>query len=385
MPELGLDIEGTILGRTRLSHIDGNTGRLIYCGYDIHDLAKQASWEEVVYLLWHESLPSQSQLADMRDQMATARCLDGDEMAFLRSLPLEGHEMDVLRTVVSALPEIHPVDMMHEDTVLEQGLRITAKLPTILATLHHLRSGEEPIPPNPNLDHVANMLWMLHGKMPDEVMLRAMNTYMIMLAENSLNISTFVAAIVASTQTDLYAALTAALAAMRGIEHGTTSEYVMRTFEAIGTPEKADNYIDNMLSRNERLMGVGHRIFKVEDPRVRHLREESAALAARPVANAGSHAIAQRVEALLGEKPYFRERKLFPNAEFYSAPLLYQLGFPFDFFTPIFACARMPGWIAHIREQLFQHRLLRPEATYVGATERQYVPLEQRVGTKPWR
>jgi citrate synthase len=254
MPDLGLEIDGTILGRSRLSAVDGPSGYLSYCGYDFHELAEHASWEEVLYLLWHDQLPSARQLADLREHMAQARCLDGDEMAFLRSLPTDGHGMDTLRTVISALPEVHPVSLMHTDTVFEEGMRLAAKLPSIVTTLIHLRNGEQPIPPDPKLDHAANFLWMLNGIKPDEVAVRAMNTYMVVVAENGLNVSTFLAAVVASTQNDLYAAITAALAGLKGLAHGGANEYAMRTFLAMSTPENVDAHLEAMLSRKERLM-----------------------------------------------------------------------------------------------------------------------------------
>lgn len=384
MQGLGLEIDGTILGQTRLSNVDGKAGRLTYCGYDLSDLANGASWEEVVYLLWHGNLPNQSQLKELQDHMSTARCLDGDEMELLRKLPVDAHGMDALRTTVSALAEVHPSPIMRQDTLLEQGLHLTAKLPIIVATLNHLRNNEQPIPPRADLGHAANFLWMLNGVMPDEVAVRAMNTYMVVLAENGLNISTFVAAVTASTQNDLHSALTAALATLKGLAHGGAPEYALKTFLAMGTHDNVREYLEGMLARKERLMGVGHRVFEVEDPRVRHMREQSEALAARPGANDRIHLIAEQVAAVIREHPYYSERKLYPNVEFYSASLLYQLGVPVDFFTPAFACARIPGWIAHIYEQLSAHRLVRPEAQYVGEPPRPFVALDRRLGEDNW-
>jgi citrate synthase len=385
MPDLGLEINGTILGQTRLSAVDGPTGHLSYCGYDFHELAEHASWEEVLYLLWHDRLPSKRQLAELRDHMSRARCLDGDEMAFIRSLPTDGHGMDTLRTVISALPEVHPVSITNTETVFEEGMRIAAKLPTILTTLLHLRNGEQPVPPDAKLDHAANFLWMLNGIKPDDVAVRAMNTYMVVVAENGLNISTFVAAVIASTQNDLYAATTAALAALKGLAHGGANEHAMRAFLAMGTPDRVDDYLEGMISRKERLMGVGHRVFEVEDPRVRHMRAQSAALAARPGSTDRTHAVAERVAAVLQTHPYYSQRNLHPNVEFYSAPLLYQLGFPLDFFTAAFACGRIAGWVAHVHEQLMNKRLVRPESEYVGEGPRQFVPLDERAEGETWR
>ncbi|NJK81211.1 MAG: tungsten formylmethanofuran dehydrogenase [Chloroflexaceae bacterium] len=378
---LGLDIDGTLLGQTRLSDIDGATGRLRYCGYDFHDLATSASWEEVVYLLLHDDLPTPDQLGNLTAQMTRARTLSAEELNILRHIPAYGHGMDTVRTALSTLAQYHRPALMQPETILEEGLHLTARLPTIVAALIRLHNGQEPVAPDPNLSHAANFLWMLHNAAPDPVTVQALDTYLVVLAENGLNISTFVAAVVASTRNDLYAAITAAISTLKGLSHGGANEHAMRTFLEMGSPDRVAEVLSTMLARKDRLMGVGHRIFEVEDPRVRHLRTQSAALAnhsqverSRKVA----HAIATRTAELIEIHPFFRQRKLYPNVEFYSAPLLYQLGFPVEYFTVAFACARMPGWVAHIAEQLGQRRLVRPEAQYVGRPPRDYVPLARR-------
>jgi citrate synthase len=198
------------------------------------------------------------------------------------------------------------------------------------------------------------------------VAVHALDTYMVILAENGLNISTFVASVVASTRNDLLSAITAAIATLKGQAHGGANELALRTFQAIGSPDNAKSYLDEMLARKERLMGVGHRVFDVEDPRKRHMYEQSRALAQRPNTNPTLHLIAERVAEIISTHPYYQQRQLYPNVEFYSAPLLAQLGFPADCLTAVFACARMPGWIAHIREQLTNRQLVRPEAVYRG-------------------
>lgn len=381
MQQLGLDIDGTILGQTRLSAVDGPACKLSYCGYDFHALASHATWEEVVYLLWSDALPTASELAHFRQRMAAARLLTAEQLALLRALPTSGHGMDAVRSALSLLAQHEQPAVMQGDTLLDQGLQITAQLPTIAATLIRLRAGQAPVPPDPTLSHAANFLWMLHGTAPDPVAVQALDTYMVVLAENGLNISTFVAAVVTSTRNDLASAIIAALATLKGLAHGGANEHAMRTFLAMGAPEHVAAELDALIARKHRLMGVGHRIFEGEDPRVRHLRQHSAALAARPTADAErsrAHAIAETVAAYIEAHPFFVQRGLHPNVEFYSAPLLYQLGFPLDYFTVAFACARTPGWIAHIAEQLTQPRLVRPEATYVGEPDRPYVPLAER-------
>jgi citrate synthase len=271
-----------------------------------------------------------------------------------------------------------PEPISRADTMFEQGLRLTAKLPTMLATWVRLRNVQQLVPPDPTLSHAANFLFMLHGTPPDEVAARVLDNYMVVMIENGLNVATFVARVVMSTQNNISAALTAALATLKGVAHGGANEYAMRQFMAIGKPEHVDDAIEAIRSHKERLMGVGHRVYQVEDPRMRHMKRLSEQLAARPGVDNTSHAIAQRVEEVVREHPYFTQRGLVPNVEFYSAPLLYQLGFPVDCFTVVMACARMPGWVAHLREQLADNRLVRPEATYIGPPPRPFVPLSER-------
>lgn len=371
-------LDGTIVAQTRLGSIDGDAGRLQVCGYDIHDLAEGACWEEVAYLLWRGELPRAAQLATLQAELATARGLNEAELALLRSLPTSGHAMDAARMIVAALASLHAPGLLREATILGQGLILSAKLPTLLATWHRLRAGLAPVAPDPDLGQAANFLLTLHGVRPSHAEEAALDTYMVLLAEHGLNVSSFVARVVASTQTDLHAALCAALAALKGQAHGGANEYAMRTFLAIGAPERVPEAIEGLLARKERLMGVGHRIYRVEDPRVRHLRAHSAALAARPGADPSGHAVAEAVAAYIIGHPHFQARKLHPNVEFYSAPLLHALGFPLDMFTLAFACARTPGWVAHIREQLAVARLVRPEAAYIGPASRAFVPIDAR-------
>jgi citrate synthase len=381
----GVGLDGVIVARSSLASIDGTAGHLRYSGYAIHDLV-QASWEEVVYLLWYGDLPNQSQLAAFKKELASQRALSEEEMAVVRAVPRTGHGMDALRSITSLISQINPEvsAMMDPENVLKSGAFLLARIPTALAAWIRLRDGKEPVAPDAELDHAANLLYMIYGRRPTENETRAINTYMILLAEHSLNVSTFTGRVVASAQNDLGSAITAAIAALKGLSHGSANEFAMRTFLSIGSPERVEEEIDALLARKERLMGVGHRIYKTEDPRVRHLRTNSAALAADPVVQkdvpngANGHAIAERAAEVVINHPHFQARKLFPNVEFYSAPLLYQLGLPLDCFTAAFACSRLPGWTAHIREQLLDNRLMRPSAEYIGPEDRVFVPLAER-------
>lgn len=376
--QAGIGLDGTVVAETQLGLIDGSKGELSFCGYDVHALATGASWEEVLFLLWHGDLPTEAQLAGLHGQLEQARMLSNEELLLVRRLPSEGHAMDVLRAAISLLAGLHRPQVLRADTLLEDGLRLTAKLPLLVAAWARLRAGHEPVAPEPGMRHAAALLYALHGTPPTAQEEAALNSYLVLLAEHGLNVSTFVARIVASAQNDLYAAVDAALAALKGVAHGGANEQAMRAFLAIGTPGNVPAYVEALVARKERLMGVGHRIYRTEDPRVRHLRGHSAALAARPGADPSAHAVAEAVAAYVLEHPFFKARTLFPNVEFYSAPLLFQLGLPLDCFTLAFAIARMPGWVGHIREQLMVARLVRPEAAYTGPAARPFVPLAMR-------
>jgi len=373
---MGLD--GTIVAQSHLGLIDGDAGCLSFCGYNVHDLADGAQWEEVLHLLWHGELPTVAQLSVLRDELAAARILTTEEIALVRSLPHNGHAPDVLRAAVSLLAGLHRPSIMRADTILSDGLRITAKLPMLVAAYARVRAGHEPVQPDADLGHAAAFLHALHGSRPAAEEEAAFNTYLVLLAEHGLNVSTFVARIVTSAQNDIYAAVDAALATLKGTAHGGANEYAMRAFLSIGEPTAAPEYIEALLARKGRLMGVGHRIYRTEDPRVRHLRQHSAALAARPHTDVRPHAVAEAVAAYILNHPHFQARMLYPNVEFYTAPLLYQLGLPLDTFTLAFAIARLPGWVGHIREQLSVTRLVRPEAEYVGPAPRTFIALVDR-------
>jgi citrate synthase len=370
-------LESVVLTATQLSAIDGLAGRLAYAGYDIHDLAAHAGFEEVCYLLWNGELPNPAQLSEFQARLAAERRLTEEELALVRAMPAAGHGMDALRTLVSALAQL---DGRAGDTGAENaarvGLRVTAKLPALLAAWQRTRSGHAPVPSDPALSHAADFLAMLHGRAPQPAAVQAVNAYLVLLAEHGLNASTFAARVTVSAGADCYAALVAALATLKGALHGGANELAMRAFLAIGAPERAAGYVDELVARRERLMGIGHRIYKVEDPRVRHLRRHAHALAAET--GTPWAAVADAVGEAVHVHPYFVQRQLNPNVEFYSAPLLYSLGLPLDLFTAAFALSRSAGWVAHIREQLADNRIIRPKADYSGPPPRPFLPLEHR-------
>lgn len=369
-------LENVVVASTALSAIDGTEGRLSYAGYDIHELAGQATFEEVFYLLLHGELPNAQQQLAFSTRLVAERALGDAEMGLVRGIPKSGHGMDALRTLVSGLTQLDGDAELSAEAAERIGIRVAAKMPTMLAAWNRLRNGQEPVEPDAVLGHAANFLLMLHGEPPTEAAVRAFDTYMILLAEHGLNASTFAARVAIGAQADVACALVAAISTLKGLLHGGANQKAMESFIAIGDPERAAEYIAGLLARRERLMGVGHRIYKVEDPRVRHLRAQVEALAAE--GQREWQAIADAVAQVIAEHPHFTTRQLAPNVEFYSAPLLYMLGLPLDLFTCAFAMSRVAGWTAHIREQIANNRLIRPKASYNGPALRKFVAIEER-------
>ncbi|MBK9712073.1 MAG: hypothetical protein IPO81_12240 [Kouleothrix sp.] len=370
-------LENVVVATTKLSAIDGTAGRLSYAGFDIHDLADPASFEEVVYLLWRGELPSRRELGDFRARLATERMLSADELALVEGVPIAGHGMDALRTLVSGLAQLDAqADALDPEQVERVGIRILAKMPPLIAAWDRRRRGEQPVAPDPDLSHAASLLHLLRGEQPSPAAARAFDTYLVLLAEHGLNASTFAARVAIGAGADVYCAIVAAIGTLKGLLHGGANQKAMETFLAIGRPELADEHVAQIIARRERLMGVGHRIYKVEDPRVRHLRRQVQALGTD---GAGQwQAIADAVARVVAEHPHFTRRQLNPNVEFYSAPLLYTVGLPLDLFTAAFAISRVAGWMAHIREQLADNRLIRPKADYDGPALRRFVPIAER-------
>lgn len=370
-------LENVVVARTALSAIDGVAGKLSYAGYSIHDLAERVSFEEVFYLLLNGDLPTPAQLTAFSTELAALRTLDAVDLATVYGIPAQGHGMDALRTLVSALVQRLPKFPFTTEGATQLGMIIAAKMPGLIAAWHRARSGLPPVPADLSFGHAENVLWMLHGERPTPAATQALNTYMVLLAEHSLNASTFAARVAISAHSTVGDGMVAAIATLRGALHGGANQEAMETFLAIGTPENAAPYVDGLIERHERLMGVGHRLYKVEDPRVRHLSAQVVALAAHGQ-GAQWQAVADAVAKVIATHPHFTKRQLSPNVEFYSAPLLYALGFPLDLFTCAFAMSRIAGWTAHIREQIIENRLIRPKAEYSGPEPRAVLPLAER-------
>ena len=362
---------GVVAGATAVSEVYGSEGRLVYRGYDIHDLAEHCSFEEVAYLLWNGDLPTQAQLDDLKQRMSEARRLPEASLDLLSRMPKDAAPMDVLRTAVSALG----VDDRQATPTLDQAVSLTSKVTTILAAFHRFRQGLQPIEPRPDLSHTGNYIYMLTGKEPTPVASESLGTYFVLLADHSFNASTFVARIVASTESDMYSAVSAAIGALKGPLHGGAPALVLDMLMQIGRPERAEEWMRAELGRKRPIMGIGHRVYRAEDPRAEILRE-----LARRVSDPEFFELAYQSEQtalrLVHENP--RAARMYTNVEFYSAAVLHASGLPADLFTPTFGASRTAGYTAHILEQVSEHALIRPNADYVGPTGRQVVPLADR-------
>jgi citrate synthase len=369
-------LEDVVVTASSICYLDGEKGVLAYCGYDIHDLARGATFEEVCYLLWHRRLPTRAELGDLQSQLAAARPIPEPIVRLMRSLPaVDG--MDALRTITSALAHYDAeANDASPAAQYRKAVRLTAQIGTVVAAWGRLTGGGAPIAPDPVLGHAANFLYMLTGERPNALATKAFDVALILHADHELNASTFAGRVAAATLTDIYSAVVAAIGTLKGPLHGGANADVMRMLLDLGetaSGERVDEFVRGKFARKEKIAGFGHRVYKTEDPRATHLRQMSRDLGKR----AGSAAwfeMSQRMEALVKS-----EKKLNPNVDFYSASMYYTLGIPIDLYTPIFAVSRMSGWTAHILEQYANNRLIRPRADYVGpAYPQRFVALEQR-------
>ena len=366
-------LEGVVAGKTALSMVDGQQGRLTYRGIAIGDLASHSSFEEVAHLLWHGQLPTRAQLADTHEKLAKERALPQDVVSTLRVLAARCPPMDALRTSVSLLAAFDP-DVTKSDAPanLRKAYRITAKTATIIAAYHRLREGHDPIAPKADLPHASNFLYMLSGKEPDAEVARDFDVALILHADHGYNASTFAARVIASTLADMHSSVTGAIGALKGPLHGGANEAVMHMLEDIGSAEKAEAYIADKLQHKAKIPGFGHRIYKVLDPRAPFLKDMSERLGARS-GNSKWYEMSTKIQAKVKAM-----KGLDANVDFYSASAYHSMQVPTDLFTPIFALSRVAGWTAHVMEQQGDNRLIRPDVEYVGPEQQAYVPLEKR-------
>ena len=357
---------------TQISFVDP-MGILYYLGYNIDDLVEHVCYEEVVYLLLHSKLPNKNELDKLRAQLISEMKLPEAIINSIKSAPLNSHPMEVLRTEVSHLSVYDPdPDYKSENANKKRAIRLVAKAPTIVATLHRLRTNQQLVAPNEEFGFPENFLYLFRGKPADSKEKDAIDRFMTLHADHGFNASTFAARVTASTNSDMYSAVTSAIGTLKGPLHGGASEKVMYMLDDINTEEEVEDYIQGMLDDQKKIMGFGHRIYKTEDPRTKHLRDIAENLCHR-TNNLNLYNLCIRIENVVHEK-----KKIFPNVDFYAAVTLNALGVPFEFFTPFFASSRISGWTAHVIEQYKDAVLLRPSSKYVGEYGKPFVPLENR-------
>ena len=369
----GAGLEGVVATQSEICFIDGDEGILSYEGYNIHTLADKASFEEVIYLLWHGRLPNRSELDDLKSRIVKNLPIPAEVTAFLKSVP-KAAPMDVLRTAVSMLSLYDPLAGDNSvDASLKKAHHLMGQTATIVTTFHRLRTGNQVIDNDPNLSFAANFLYTLNGKKPDDVMERAFNVALILHADHELNASTFAARVTAATLSDIHSAVTSAIGALKGPLHGGANEDVIRMLLEAGSESAALEHVHHRLANKIKIPGFGHRVYHTEDPRATHLRAMSEELGRR-TGHLDLYLTSKKIEETMKQ-----EKRLNANVDFYSASTYYSLGIPIDIFTPIFAVSRMAGWTAHILEQYRHNRLIRPRADYTGKPVGQpWVPIKER-------
>jgi citrate synthase len=373
MTAVNLGLEDVVVAPSSICDVNGKTGQLIYRGYDIHDLVAHTTFEEVVYLLWNDDLPNQAQLDELRSQLGKNRALPPAVVDVMKGLPTAAAPMDVLRTVVSLLGLYDPDGRDNSvEATKRKAVRLTAQIPTIVATFHRIREGKQIVPPDPSLSQAANLLFMMTGERPDDYTAKTMDVALILHADHEFNASTFAARVTIATLSDLYDAITSAIGALSGPLHGGANEQVMKMLLEVGKEEVAEQWIRDALARKARIMGFGHRVYKTDDPRAVELKVMSKELGERTGAPQWFR-ISDRVQSVV-----LAEKGLYANVDFYSASAYYVMNIPIDLFTPIFAASRISGWAAHTLEQLTNNRLIRPRSDYVGPRDKRVVPIAQR-------
>jgi citrate synthase len=371
MNEKGL--RNLVAAQTNISDIDGQAGRLWYVGYEIGDLARNATFEEVVYLLHNLELPNRRQLDQLHTFLVGERDLHPFLARMMPTLAQNSSPMSMLRTSISASSAFDP-DGWDDTPEAEyrKAMRLIAETPTLIATFDRLRTGQEVVPPNPALSHAANFLWMLHGEEPDPEDARVLDTTFVLYGDHTMNASTFTARVIASTLSDMFSAVTGAIGALKGPLHGGANEEAQKMAEEVGKPENAEAYVRERLANRQKVMGFGHAVYRTMDPRAVELKQMCRELGERR----GTPQWYEIFSAL--EETTFEQKGLYPNVDLYAAGVYHMLGIPTDLMTPLFSLARMAGWTAHVREQYADNRIIRPDSEYVGPHDRAWVPIEDR-------
>jgi citrate synthase len=367
-------LEGVVATTSKICFIDGDSGVLSYCGFNIHTLAENATFEEVIYLLWNGALPNDKELRALRSSLIAERALSSEVTNFLKNVPSGASPMDVLRTAVSMLSLYDPLAGDNSlDANQQKAVKLMARVSTIVTSFDRLRNAKPTIEGDPNLGYAANFLYTLTGKRPDEIMERVFDLALILHADHELNASTFAARVTAATLSDIYSAVTSAVGALKGPLHGGANEAVIQMLLQTNSSDDAVARVKSDLSKKIKIPGFGHRVYHVLDPRAVHLKKMSEELGKR-TNHLDLYEKSTRVEQTVREL-----KGLNANVDFYSASTYYSLGIPVDLFTPIFAISRMSGWTAHTLEQYRNNRLIRPRAEYTGLPDGQkWVPLQDR-------
>ena len=366
-------LEGIAVAQTRIGDVRGDIGQLIYCGYDINELAGKVCFEEVVHLLWEGRLPNRKELEQLQGQLIAARPLPKAVIDMLRLLPKDAPPMHVLRTAVSMLGALDPdADLNTPQANRRKAVQLVAQIPVIVADFHRFRLGKETVPPSPTLNSAANFLYMLNGELPGDEAVATMDMAFVLHAEHAFNASTFAARVTIATLSDMYSAITSAIGTLKGPLHGGANEGVIHMLQEIGDESRVDDYVRSALAYKKRIMGIGHRVYKTLDPRAPHLKRLAEKLSAE-VGEPKWLRMSERIATIMKQ-----EKNLNANVDFYSATVYYSLCIPTDLFTPIFAIARTAGWTAHVLEQLADNRLIRPLSDYTGPEGLKVVPRDQR-------
>lgn len=369
----GGGLRGVVAAQSTMSKVNGEEGILTYQGYNIHDLAENSTFEETVFLLWNGRLPRQNELDTLKTELRANYEVPSEILVFMKHFPHDAQPMDVLRTCVSTLAfyddESHKTDV---ESARKTATRLTAKFPTIIAAWERIRNGNEPVAPDTNLDIAENFLYMMRGEKPEPSEARMLDVCLILHADHGFNASTFTTRVIAGTLADMYGAVTGGVAALAGPLHGGANTAVMRALKEIGSVENVEPWLDDMLANKRKVMGIGHAVYKTEDPRATWLRKFSEKMG-RVTGETKWYEMSRKLEALMKEK-----KGMNPNVDFYSASTYYMMGIPLDLYTPIFAISRIAGWTGHILEQYANNKLIRPRAEYVGEMGLKYIPIEDR-------
>ncbi len=366
-------LRGVVAAQSAIGDVNGIEGKLIYQGYDIHDLAENSTFEEVIYLLWNGKLPTQAELDAHVEHLRQNYEAPAEVIGLMKQYPKDADPMDVLRTAVSSLDLYDPAGQgTDRESAVGAAVRITGQIGTIAAAWDRIRNGKEVVTPDKNLSIAENFLYMLRGEKPDAEEARMFDIALILHADHELNASTFTTRVVAGTLADMYGAVTAGIAALAGPLHGGANTNVMKMLIEIDDPAKIDAWVDEALASKKKIMGIGHAVYKTEDPRATWLRKFSKQMADKTGVSKW-YEMSQRIEQLMLEK-----KGMYPNVDFYSASTYYLMGIALDMYTPIFAVSRISGWTGHILEQYGNNKLIRPRAEYIGARDLKYVPIGER-------